>query len=1405
MDSGDQERSSSEDLEAADHDMPKRITFGPEGQRERRKNRNGSRRRSASRDSISSVRSRARAVQGIPIEFRTLSFQISDSQAIEDAKPSKKFLEERKKKKRTDDIEEKDYFEHLDYHIRIGDDVCRALNVNPGNGLSASEAATRLSQNGKNAFPHRRENYVKKIAFYVFGGFCSVLWIGVIVFFICWRPLGDPNPAAYNLGLAILIMIVIFLQASFSAFQDWSTAKTMKSILSLLPGDTLAIREGQPLKVASSDVVVGDIIRISIGNKVPADIRLLSTSGDVRFDRSMLTGESDEVEGAIDMTDINFLETRNVALMGTMVTNGSATGVVVLTGGDTVMGRIAKATNAVKDEPTLIQREIHRFVLIIVACTVVLASAIIFTWVGWLRVKHPAYMSLISMLNNAMGCVVAFIPEGMPVGVALTMMIVARRMKSNDILPKGLSTVETLGCVNVMCSDKTGTLTENKMVVATVGFLDSRMTAAEAFSVLSEGNSAPLKELHRTSVLCNDATFDPLTKHLPVIDRETQGNATDGAVLKFAEAARKGCSDYINDESPRAFQIPFNSKSKWMLTLHKTESAGTEPQYLMLIKGAPDVLQPLCTRYWSYESKTIKPFDPASQAQFSLLQENLSRSGQRVILLCQRYITPRETLGSNAFTNEIQDGINDLTIIGVLGITDPPRKETAATVAACRRAGIRFFMVTGDFGLTGSAIARDIGIFTNAADPDTFDDIVDRRTDISENRETREWTKSSLLLEGPSISKLTGEDWDLVCEYEEIVFARTSPEQKLRIVKEFRKRDNVVAVTGDGVNDAPALRAADVGIAVVSGSDVALEAADLVLLDKFDSIIDAIRLGRLVFQNLQKIISYLLPAGSWSEIWPVLMNVYFGFPLPLSTFLMIIICVFTDLFLSLALIMEKEEFDLLELPPRKAKKDHLINLKIYAQSYLFVGVMETVCAHAMFFLYMYKHAGIPFHALALAFEDYSEGFYGYTTAELTHFNTVGQSVYFVTLVFLQWGNILSIRNKRLSILQADPIRKQRRNPWLLAGMAMSLAIAIFVTEQPGIQRIFGTAKVPLEFWFIPLPLALGILMMDEIRKLVVKVVELYTSWPQTADKLEKSIANVSGGNPNVANMRARILLLVILSIISLLVFFSSRDSNLPSASQIYHGSGGKTSPSSKKVAALMETRATPNLVPLILHFSSVLGPTWPIKIFTTQAAIANLSTSAAFERKIADKSISFVLLPETETFKEHSSVSAFFSKPWFWEQLAPAERVLMFQSDSIICANSRRTVDDFLEYDFIGAPVREGLGAGYNGGLSIRNVPLILEIVNKESWSEDRKEKNGKYKDGPNVDYEDQWFYAKMSERNAHFPTQEVASQFAVETIWAEKPLGYHQANVWQAGSMDDILKWCPEYKMCTSETYTSH
>ncbi|KAI9691942.1 MAG: hypothetical protein M1822_008015 [Bathelium mastoideum] len=951
------------------------------------------RKRVRSRSCDSSASGPARSTSGIQIEHRTLSFQISESQAndthgLKARQPPKKEEEDRV------------FFEEIDYHIVHEDKICNRFNVSRDSGLSRGIASQRLQREGKNVLPQSRESYFRKILGYVFGGFCSVLWIGVIIFFICWRPLGDPDPQAYNLGLAILVLIVIFLQASFSCFQDWSTKRTMRSILDLLPSDALVLRDGDWSKIPSTDLVTGDIVKIQIGNKVPADLRLLETSGDVRFDRSMLTGENEEVEGAVSETDQNFLESRNIAAMGTSVTNGQAIGIVVLIGGSTIMGRIARATSGVKAKPTLIQKEISRFVLIIVLLTICLACLILFTWVGWLRVKHHNFMNVVAMLNDVMGCVVAFIPEGMPIGMALTLMVVARSMKKVNILPKGLSTVETLGCVNVICSDKTGTLTQNNMTAMSVGFVDGFLTATGAKEVFKSGNPRKaLLELHKAALLCNDATFDPSTMDAPVAQRLVQGNSTDAAVLRFAEATRPGKE--TTAAHPRRFQIPFNSKNKWMLTMNSDGQNQEKSKFLVLVKGAPDVLLPKCSSYWSYEDECVKDLDDASRLHFSSLQNRLSKNAECVILLCQRRYSPMVPLQSNVLGDELMEYcIRGLTIVGVLGILDPPRPETADTVASCRKAGIRFFMVTGDYSLTGAAIARRTCIFSGDADPDTWKTLQETRDHALSGGPETNYSSTSLLLEGPRLLELSDSDWDTVCSYEEIVFGRTTPEQKLRIVNEFQKRNNAVAVTGDGVNDAPALRAADIGIAISGGSDVAMEAADLVLLDRFDSIVDAVRLGRLVFQNLQKVIGYLLPAGSWSEIWPVLMNVFIGVPLPLSSFLMIIICVFTDLFLSLSLIMEKEEFDLLGLPPRNHRKDHLINFKVYGQSYLFIGVMETVCAHSMFFFYMYKKAGIPFHELVFLFEGYSDGFHGYTADELTHFNVVGQCVYFVTLVIL---------------------------------------------------------------------------------------------------------------------------------------------------------------------------------------------------------------------------------------------------------------------------------------------------------------------------------------------------------------------------------------------------------------------
>lgn len=1044
--------------------------------RQRRDSRSLSRRRSLSRDGGIPIS----PYSGIPIQYRTLSIQVAESRKVDtdsgaDLKSGNKGSE--------------DYFSNLTFHQLQPDQLCQQLNVSQEQGLSENAAANRLQRDGRNTLPKPKTNYIKKILMYLFGGFCSILWVGVIVFFVCWKPLSDP-PSPTNLALAILVIIVILLQAGFSAFQDWSTQRTMKSITDLLPSEALVMRDGQLKKIPASELVSGDVVHLQIGNKVPADLRLISHSGDIRFDRAILTGEADEIEGAVDGTDDNFLESRNIALMGTLVVNGSGVGVVILTGPRSVMGRIAKATAATEERATLIQKEIWRFVYIIVVLTVCLALLILFTWLGWLRRDHFAFMNVVAMLNNVMSCVVAFIPEGMPVAVALTLMMVAKKMKAVDILPKGLSTVETLGCVNVICSDKTGTLTQNQMHVNSASFIDEPIQTDDFYrTAAAEKADESTKKLLQAASYCNDATFDPTTMSLPIEGRVVQGNATDAAVLRFAATATG--SEFGTAVAPRVFQIAFNSKNKWMLTVHrKTEQgeASSPNEYQIFVKGAPDVLLPTCTRYWSRKSNSVQPMDDAARAAFKTYQDKLSRNAERVIVLCEKTHAATNALGTNAFSDELAlDATADLTIVGILGIIDPARPETAHTVSECRRAGARFFMVTGDYGLTAAAIARNTGIFSGDRDPDTVETVKSAKMsakDLSVARQEGE--RHSLLLEGHSLAGLAEPDWDIVCEYGEIVFARTTPEQKLRIVEEFRKRDNVVAVTGDGVNDAPALRAADVGVAIVTGSDVAIEAADLVLLDRFDSIIEAIRWGRLVFQNLQKVIAYLLPAGSWSEIWPVLVNVFFGVPLPLSAFLMIIICVFTDLFLSLSLIMEKEEFDLLSLPPRNHKRDHLINTKIYVQAYLFTGFMETCTAHAMFFLYYWQVAGIPIKDLFFAFEKYSDGFHGYTQDELTQFNAAGQCVYFVTLVILQWGNILAVRNRRLSIVQADPITQKRRNPWLMLSMLISLCIAIFVTEVPGIQSLFGTASVPIRFWLIPLPLALGILCMDEMRKLVVR-------------------------------------------------------------------------------------------------------------------------------------------------------------------------------------------------------------------------------------------------------------------------------------------------------------------------------
>ncbi|PWN50093.1 calcium ATPase [Violaceomyces palustris] len=1039
-------------------------------------------------------RSATQGTNRIPIGYRTLSIHVYDSQRFEGERRHVPQSSKRRwfpfgKKAATAQAssdQDGDFFGSLDFHSISVDAVCQRFNVGASSGLDSPSAARRLQRNGKNVLAQNKSQYWKKVVRYLFGDFCSILWVGVIIFFISWKPLGNP-PAPYNLALAIVVMIVIFLQAIFSGLQDWSTQRVMNSILNLLPENAIVIRDGEPKSIPSSELVVGDVVQLSTGNKVPADMRIIKASNDLKFDKSILTGESEEVSGTTESDEPNFLEAKNVALLGTHVCNGTATGVVVLTGSRTVMGRINKLTNAGEERQTNLQKEIVRFVRIIICLTLTLVTIMLVTWIAWLRVDHFDFINTVGILTNLMSLVVAFIPEGMPIAVALTLSIIARRMRDAKVLPKSLATVETLGCVNVICSDKTGTLTENKMSVVSIGFVDKSFTP-DTISEM-DGTSA-LETFKQGMTLCNDAFFDPSTDNYPIAERKIQGNATDAATLRFVTSLSGG-TEGVRKLYTRVFDIPFNSKNKYMLSLVKPGSDGKEAQ--ILLKGAPDVLLPRCVSYLSAtDDGAIRPLDDDAKRALVGLQEQWSRRGERVILLAKRNYEPANAEGTTAFEDEVAEAAaTDLTIVGLLGIMDPPREDIPHTVSECRRSGSRFFMVTGDFSLTAAAIAQKIGIFTKRGDPDRIPEFENKKRFeryeeiVNEGNHRSTFIEAGLLVEGREIANITDREWDVICKYEEIVFARTTPEHKLRIVNELRSRGCVVAVTGDGVNDAPALKAADVGIAMVNGSDVAMEAADLVLMGNFSSIIEAIRLGRLVFQNLQKVISYLLPAGSWSEDWPVVLNVFFGCPLPLSSFLMIIICCFTDLACCLTLIMEKEEFDLLSLPPRDPKNSHLIDFKIYGQSYLFMGTMETLTAHAMFFYYIYKAAGIPIRDMFFVFARYSDGYYGHTQAELTKFLNTGQCVYFVTLVILQMGNLQSVRNKRRSIFQNGP----QNNPWLLAGPVMSLAIAIFITEVAWFQNLFGTASVPIRHWLIPIPLAIGLLMMDELRKLAVR------TWP----------------------------------------------------------------------------------------------------------------------------------------------------------------------------------------------------------------------------------------------------------------------------------------------------------------------
>ncbi|KJR83256.1 sodium/potassium-transporting ATPase subunit alpha [Sporothrix schenckii 1099-18] len=914
----------------------------------------------------------------LPIQYRTLS------QDIDDAERQRKGEQTKAK----DAMVSK--FEAIDWHKISSAELEKRLDTSIVAGLSANTAKDRLRTHGANAISPLPNPWFGKVVGYFFKGFGSILAVGGILVFLSWKPLGEPAPAVANLALGIVLIAVFLLQAAFNGWQDWSSSRVMQSITAMLPASCHVLREnGIQTEIAAADLVPGDVLLLTAGDRIPADVRYVRVSHDMTVDRAVLTGESKPIkasasEGRTAAASDNYLETNCIGLQGTHCVTGTARAVVVATGDSTVFGQIAKLTSTPKTGLTTMEREILRFVLLIFVIMVTWIVVLVAVWAGWLRKAHPDWISVPMLIVSAVSVAIAYIPEGLPIATTASLTITANLMKKHRILCKSLKTVETLGAVSVICSDKTGTLTKNKMYVTDCSLGVTTYTTDEVV-LLAEGAPAsafpsPLNQLCAGAGLCNTAEFDTAAEdeddveaNGPKKERRIFGNATDQAALRLAD--RLGHIAELRAAWSTVADLAFDSKTKYMATalaLNDTSNNNSiahqclthgevvdstfgkinpsapalplpavQQNTLLFLKGAPDMLLDKCTRIVQAGvgegGSSVVALTPTTRAAVQQTKDAWSAEGRRVILVARKILAPGVLVNGAAAKNderlksEVHAGA--FTLIGLLALMDPPRDEIHDVMQTLRGAGIRSVMVTGDFGLTALAIARQCGMVSTRAVHGMADLVRSPSKSVGKNvgassekadaapsaapSAARKWAAklhvahadaapmdhplppappqtTALLLTGADLLKVSDYQWDQICSathYPEIVFARTTPDQKLRIVRAFQARGAVVAMTGDGVNDAPALKAADVGIALAGGSDIAVEAADMVLLggSTFASVVEAVRYGRLVFDNMKKIIAYLLPAGSWSEFWPVFTNVILGLPQILSSFLMIII------------------------------------------------------------------------------------------------------------------------------------------------------------------------------------------------------------------------------------------------------------------------------------------------------------------------------------------------------------------------------------------------------------------------------------------------------------------------------------------------------------------------------------
>lgn len=793
---------------------------------------------------------------------------------------------------------------------------------------------------------------------------------------------------------AIAIMFIVLINGFIGFFQEQKAENSLEKLKELSAPMANVLRNGSWEKVSSREVVVGDIIKVNSGDRVPADIRIVKSSG-METEESALTGESLPVSKhatAIKMDNLDVQDQANMGFMGTLVTRGSGVGIVVGTGMNTVMGQIASLMESTKKLATPLEMKLAELGKILIVVAVLLTMLVV--GLGVIQ-GHPTYEMFLAGVSLA----VAAIPEGLPAIVTVALSLGVQRMIRKRAIVRKLSAVETLGCASVICSDKTGTMTENQMTVKEI-FLNGENVYVSGDGYQTQGDffvgqrkldsSSPnLEKMLLYGMLCNNAAI-MVKKGKNFID----GDPTDGALLV---AARKiGLAAERKEDFRVIKEIPFDSERKRMSVVIEDKNN----MRFLVTKGAPDVLLQRITQHHGKDGR--KPVNREVRSQIEKAINSMADKALRTIAICMKPLTANESIDSAMLEN-------DLTFIGLYGLMDPPRKEVKAAIRECREAGIKTVMITGDHVKTARAIAVNLEVLP----------------------------EGGKVIDGQQMNRMSAEELSEIID-DAYVFARVTPEHKLKIVKAFQEKGHIVAMTGDGVNDAPAIKASDIGISMgISGTDVTKEASSLILMDdNFATIKSAIEEGRNIYENIRKFIRYLL-ASNVGEILVMLFAMLLALPLPLIPVQILWVNLVTDGLPAMALGLDKAEEDVMRRAPRNPREG------IFARGLGYKIVSRGILIGAVTLIgFILAYQGNPENLI------------------------FAQTIAFTTLVMAQLIHVFDCRSEH-SVFSRNPFE----NKYLVGAVISSILLLLVVVYWPPLQPIFHTVSLSLRDWMLVIGLA----------------------------------------------------------------------------------------------------------------------------------------------------------------------------------------------------------------------------------------------------------------------------------------------------------------------------------------------